>query len=119
VEINRGKIVEKRLGKLKNVKFGLVGYQDACLGISVNISGSGWGCGDSKSYWDKNLIKCTDNCKWTEKDRANNYADIMIYISELLKDAKVSSIDKLNGIPVEAEFDGMQLKSWRILTEVI
>jgi hypothetical protein len=31
----------------------------------------------------------------------------------------VSSIDKLVGVPIEAEFDGMELKNWRILTEVL
>jgi hypothetical protein len=43
----------------------------------------------------------------------------MRYISSLLKDAKVDSVDKLKGKPVEVTLDGNQLKSWRILTEVL
>lgn len=108
-----------KLGKLENVKFGLGGYQDACLGLSVTITGDGWGVGDNKSTWDANLFKHTDYCEWTEEDRSEGYDDIMRYLSDLLSDAKVSSVDELNGKPVEATFEGLNLKSWRILTEVI
>ena len=110
---------EKKLGKLENVKFGLGGYQNACLGLTVTISGNGWGCGDNRSAWDANQIKHTKRCKWTEEDRSKGYDEVMRFVSDLLKDAKCVSIDQLNGKPVEAEFDGMTLKSWRILTEVL
>lgn len=43
----------------------------------------------------------------------------MRYVSGLLKDAKVSSVDRLVGKPIEATFDGQVLESWRILTEAI
>jgi hypothetical protein len=43
----------------------------------------------------------------------------MRYLSKLLNEAKVSSVDKLKGIPVEVTFDGNMLKEWRILTEVL
>lgn len=109
---------EVKLGKLENVKFGLGGYQGACLGLSVTISGSGWGVGDNKSAWDANQIKHTEHCKWTEEDRSKGYDDVMRFVSDLLSDAKVNSVDQLNGKPIEAKFDGMTLKSWRILTEV-
>jgi len=111
--------MEKRLGKLENVKFGLGGYQDACLGLTVGITGEGWGVSDNKSEWDANMIECSDHCSWTEDDRNKGYADVMRFVSDLLSDAKVSSIDRLNGKPVEVTFDGNVLSHWRILTEVI
>jgi hypothetical protein len=43
----------------------------------------------------------------------------MRYVSKLLKEAKVDSVDKLKGKPVEVTFEGNTLKSWRILTEVL
>jgi hypothetical protein len=43
----------------------------------------------------------------------------MRYVSKLLKDAKVNSVDELKGKPVEVTFDGNMLKEWRILTEVL
>jgi hypothetical protein len=77
------------------------------------------GVSDNKSGWDKNLIKHSEHYKWTEDDRSKSYADIVGYVSDLLNQAKVRSVDKLAGIPIEATFDGNLLKSWRILTEVI
>ena len=107
------------MGKLSKVKFGHGGYQESCLGLSVTISGYGWEFNDSKTAWDANLIKHSEYCRWTEQDRSEEYDKIMRYVSDLLAAAKVDSIDKLNGLPVEAEFDGNLLKSWRVLTEVL
>lgn len=111
--------MEKRLGKLSKVKFGHTGYQECCLGISMTISGEGWGVHYSNDAWDANLIKQNERCKWTEEDRSKGYDEIMRYVSDLLSDAKVSSIDQLDGVPVEAEFENRTLKGWRILTEVL
>jgi hypothetical protein len=43
----------------------------------------------------------------------------MRYISDLLHDAKVDSVEKLKGVPVEILFEGNTLKEWRIFTEVL
>ena len=111
--------MEKKLGKIESVKFGHGGYQDAMLGLSVTLSASGWGVNDFKGNWDAELIKCTENTKWTEEDRDKGYSDTMRFVSKLLKEAKVDSVDKLKGKPIEATFDGNTLKEWRILTEVL
>ncbi len=110
---------EKRLGKIKSAKFGIGGYQDCMIGLFVVLDGNGWAVCSSKCAWDAELIKHSEHCKWTEADRSKQYDEIMRFLSKTLSDAKVSSVDKLAGIPIEAEFDGMTLKSWRILTEVI
>ena len=111
--------MEKRLGKIQDVKFGIGGYQDSMIGLHVTLGSNGWGVGDSKSAWDAERIECSKYCNWTEEDRDKNYSEIMRYVSKLLGEAKVNSIDKLKGIPVEVTFDGMGLKEWRILTEVL
>jgi hypothetical protein len=111
--------MEKRLGKIESVSFGLGGYQGAMIGLHVTLSGESWGVGDSRANWDSEQIKWSENTKWTETDRDMWYSGIMRYISTLLKDAKVDSVDKLKGKPVEVTFDGNQLKEWRILTEVL
>jgi hypothetical protein len=105
--------MEKKLGKIESVSFGLGGYQGAMLGLHVTLGNGSWGVGDTKSNWDAEQIK------WSEEDRDGWYAEIMRYISSLLKDAKVDSVDKLKGKPVEVTLDGNMLKSWRILTEVL
>jgi hypothetical protein len=43
----------------------------------------------------------------------------MRLLSKLLKEAKVDSVEKLKGKPVEVTFDGNRLQEWRILTEVL
>lgn len=111
--------MEKKLGKIESVHFGLGGYQGAMLGLHITLGTDGWGVGASKAYWDAEQIKRSEHAKWTEQDRDESYAEIMRYVSKLLKEAKVDSVDKLKGIPVEVTFEGNTLKEWRILTEVL
>jgi hypothetical protein len=107
------------LGKIQKVSFGHGGYQEACIGINFTLGGEGWGVGSSETAWDAEMIECTNNCKWTEEDRSKQYDEIVRYISRLLKEAKVSNVNDLEGVPIEATFDGQLLRDWRILTEVI
>ena len=111
--------MEKKLGKIESVSFGLGGYQGAMLGLHVTLGNGSWGVGDSRANWDAEQIKWSEHTKWTEGERDGWYAEIMRYVSSLLKDAKVDSVDKLIGKPVEVTLVGNQLKSWRILTEVL
>jgi hypothetical protein len=111
--------MEKKLGKIESVSFGLGGYQGAMLGLHVTLSGGSWGVGDSRANWDAEQIEWSKHTQWSEEDRDGWYAEIMRYVSKLLKQAKVGSVDKLKGIPIEATFDGNQLTEWRILTEVL
>jgi hypothetical protein len=112
-------MMEKILGKIESVKFGLGGYQDSQLGLSVILGNGSWGVGDFKGNWDAERIKWSEHCKWTEEDRTIGYSETMRYLSKLLKDAKVDSVDKLKGIPVEVTLDDNTLKEWRVLTEVL
>jgi hypothetical protein len=111
--------MEKRLGKIESVSFGLGGYQGAMLGLHVTLGNGSWGVSDSKGNWDAEQISCSEHTKWSEGDRDGWYAEIMRYVSKLLKDGKVDSVDKLKGKPVEVTLDGNLLKEWRILTEVL
>ena len=111
--------MEKKLGKIESVSFGLGGYQDSQLGLSITFGDGGWGVGYFKGNWDAERIKWSEHCKWTEEDRDKGYSETMRFLSKVLKDAKVSSVDKLKGIPVEVTFDGNTLTEWRVLTEVL
>jgi hypothetical protein len=111
--------MEKRLGKIKKVYFGIGGYQDCQLGIHFQLGGDMWGVNDGKSVWDPNLIKCTENSQWTEEDRNKQINEVVRYVSSLLNEAKVDKVEDLEGKPIECSFEGNMLKEWRILTEVI
>ena len=108
--------MEKRIGKIQKISFGHGGYQDACLGVAVTLGSDGWGVGDFKGTWSR---KPDDRCQWTETDQTNIWGEMCRWIGGLLKDAKVDSLEKLAGKPVEVTLDGNCLKSWRILTEAI
>ena len=111
--------MKKQLGKIQEVTFGIGGYQDGMLGIHFTLGDGSWGVQDYKCSWDSNRIKHSEYTKWTENDRSDAYVEIMRYVSDLLHQAKVTDITQLQGIPIEAEFEGRVLKSWRILTEVL
>ena len=50
---------EKKLGKIQSVSFGLGGYQEAMLGLSVTLHSEKdhWGVADFKGTWDYNIIE--------------------------------------------------------------
>ena len=111
-------MIEKRIGKIQTISFGLGGYQDACLGISLQLGSEkqSWGVGDFKGTW---AMKPSESAQWTTEDQTRIWGEMCRWVAELLESAKVASLDKLVGIPVEIVFDGMKLKSWRILEEAI
>lgn len=112
--------MQKYLGKISSVHFGLCGYQDAMLGISFNFRFDGSsGVGTCDAFWDFNMIEHSPHCQWTEQERDNRYCEIMKNISCLLSQAKVKDVNDLKGKPVELTLDGNSLKDWRILTEVL
>lgn len=108
----------KKIGKIQSISFGFGGYQDAMLGLSISLGSDSWGVGDFRGGWGPQ-ITCDKYCKWTEADRSKLYADTARFIGDLLTQAKKDKLSDLQGVPVEVEFDGMILKSWRILTEAI
>ena len=108
------------LGKITSIKLGRGGYQDAMFGVSIGLGGEGWGVGDFVGTWDTSTVPKPETHKWTEADRDEWFAKVMRKISELCLDAKVDSMDKLVGVPVQVNFDeDRSLESWRILKEVL
>lgn len=110
--------MEKRIGKIKSISFGLGGYQDAQIGVSVTLGSDteSWSVGDFRGYWAMNR---DDHCKWSEEDRIEHLGGVCLWVRNLLNFAKKQRLDQLAGVPVEVTFDGNTLKDWRILTEAI
>jgi len=111
----------KELMKISNVSFGLGGYQNSCFGLTLHFEQKGGlGAGDFiNGGWDFQSIKCSPNAKWSEKDREKQMLQLCKTTSLILKDANVSSVDKLKGMPVEVVISDNTVQSWRILEEVI
>jgi hypothetical protein len=110
---------EKYLGKISSVRFGHGGYQEACIGLSLQFSFDSSGIGCFKGAWSPSIIKCDTYSKWTEEDRDKQLVEMIRSVDEILHKAKVDEVYKLKGIPVEVEIENQTLKSWRVLEEVL
>jgi hypothetical protein len=104
------------LGRIQQISFGWGGYQDAMIGVSITLGGQAWGVGDFKGAWG---VEHTEHCKWAEDDRLRQLGEACIWLRDLLTKAKKQTLGDLEGIPIEATFDGNLLKSWRVLDEVL
>lgn len=109
----------RELGKIKSLRVGMGGYQDAMFGVTVELGGESWGVFDFKGAWSPSQMKRSEHAKWTDQERGEQILTAFVWLDQLLTDAKVSDAAKLAGKPVEVTFDGNMLKSWRLLTEVL
>jgi hypothetical protein len=107
-----------QLGKIKGIRVGFGGYQEAMLGISFDLGGEDWGVGDFDGAWGLS-VKPDANSKWNEHSRDEIFVNVMRRIDSLLREAKVSDVMDLVGIPIEVTFTDNVLESWRILKEVL
>lgn len=105
--------MRKELGKIKEIALRSFEGQ---FGLDVLLTGIWGSCNWHLLTYD---TEYNERCQWTEKDRDNGYIEIMIRIRNDIKTAKVNSLDKLRGIPVECTFDGNTIVSWRVLEEVL
>lgn len=106
----------KMLGRIEAATFGLGGYQDACIGLSLTFAGKSWGCATFHGGWATERSEFT---KWTEEERRNDLSDAVWKLKETLQEANKTHVAELVGVPVEVTFEGNLLKDWRVLTEVI
>lgn len=110
--------METRLGKIESLRVGMGGYQDAMFGVTVCLSMQGSGVSDFKGMWGQD-IKVGEHTKWSETDRSRQFDDLVRWMDDQCRLAKVDDVMKLVGKPVEVTLDGNTLKSWRLLTEVL
>lgn len=111
--------VRRELGKIKSLRIGMGGYQNAQFGVSIELGGESWSVGDFKGFWSPSRTGRSEYTKWTEAERQQSILDAFLWLDLLMKHAEVDDAMKLVGKPVEVTFEGNMLKSWRILTEVI
>ena len=108
--------MRKELGKIQRVTIGKGGYDDAMFGISFTLGGKGWGVQDFWGTWSS----YSEGAKYTEEVWKGHHVEAYFKLMKLMKDAGVWEASKLEGIPVEVEFNSSNcLSSWRVLTEVL
>ena len=109
----------KKLGKINSVKIGACGYQEAMFGVVFDFSlagGTTVECTQLVGAWN---TKRTEDCEWTEESRIEGIGNAFNELRLIMKTAKVDEVRKLEGIPIEATFEGNHLKNWRVLEEVL
>jgi len=107
---------EKQIGKIRSVRLGSGGYQDAMFGLTFDLGGESWGCGDFWGTWRDGPSK---NADWTKETQVKSQGAMIERLKTVMLDAKVSDFTKLAGVPVEVSFENMRLTSWRVLKEVL
>lgn len=103
----------KFLGKIKSASFGV--DSDGHLGLTMHLHSTG---GDVTDWHGLRRFEQRRDADMTDEVQAV-MADAFGKIGELLFVSKCRTIDKLAGTPIEVEFEGNMLKSWRVLTEVL
>jgi len=104
---------EKHLGKIKKVSFGISRntHSRGMFGLVILFGfGDRGGLGTGVST-DIKYLTTTNNKK--------RIGELNETIENILKDAKVSWLDELEGIPVEITFSNSEFKDFRVLTEVL
>lgn len=108
-------MTSKELGKIRDVRFGMGGYQDCQFGLSLTFESKGTVVGHFDGFW----ADRSSGAKWSEEDQVRYFGETMKRLRGLLKDAGVDSVERLKGIPVELTFTGSMLSEFRVLTEVL
>lgn len=96
----------KFLGKIEKATYGFQGHGYFGLRLEFKFDN----CSHVSSCI-KYCVKDSSNCGWDSLH--------LKVLKEILKDAKVETVDKLIGVPVEIEIDRSAFKDFRILKEVL
>lgn len=104
---------ERILGKISSAEFGTVKDYPFLVGLKIEFT-SGNCIGGSIN--DKYIVNVGQGCELKKNDEIISLFD---FIFCLLKNAKVSNISELKGVPVEITLENSKFKDFRILTEVL
>lgn len=108
--------IEKVLGKITEVEFGLCSDRPFLMGIHFSFSlGNGGGVGDGYKY----TINMSEECRWNQIERSDAIVKSIERIQNWLKDAKVHNVSQLLNKPVEVSLKHDCFYDFRILTEVL
>lgn len=114
------------LGKITKAVFGFGGYQDVQVVFEIHVGGKSWGsCMTFEGGWGhvskEELTKPESTYKWTHESRVKQIGEAAWSVIELMKAAKVETLDKLVGVPIRATFDGPcgRIRNVEVLEECV
>lgn len=106
---------DKVLGKIDHVEFGRYPDRPFLFGLQLGFSFQGGSVGDGGKF----TVNISPECRWEKGEREAAITSMIEKIDGILKDAKVNSVSKLLGKPVEVTLENNTFKDFRILTEVL
>lgn len=106
---------EKVLGKIDFAEFGTIKEYPFLIGLQLGFSMVGSGIMDGGKY----TVNISPECKWKDNEREKVITQTMVFVADILKDAKVNYISELINKPVEVTIENSTFKDFRILTEVL
>ncbi len=105
------------LGKIDTAFFGSYADYNFMMGLELSFSLSDGGCVGTGGKYSVNV---GESCKWERpEDRQKAISNMVAFVREILKDAKVNTVDELVGKPVEVVIKKRAFESFRILKEVL
>ncbi len=108
---------EKVLGKISNVKFGLMKDYPFLMGLDLTFDLADGGCVGTGCKYTVNL---NEKCKWVNEQQKNEAILKMVkHVEATLKKAKVDDVRDLLNKPVEVTIKNRTFEDFRILTEVL
>jgi hypothetical protein len=109
-------MIEKNLGRIRGIHFGMGGYDDAMFGLTISLGDDSSFVTDFRGTW---AFSPSESTKWTLEDQTELWGVMCRWIVSLLQDSKKKNLLDLVGTPVEITLENNRLLSWRILKEVI
>lgn len=107
----------KELGKISSASFGMGGYQDCMIGLSLTFSTKGGGA--VSTFLGAWAAERSGTALWTEESRLQKIGAACMKLADLLKKTGKRDVAELAGAPVEITFDGNRMVDWRLLEEVL
>lgn len=105
---------EKLLGKIIDVDVEII--RGVFCGIDFTFKLETGGVGSGGKY----MVNMSEECKYDDEEHRNQrYAESMQYIYDFMKDAGVTRVSDLKGLPVEVTLENSTFKDFRFLKEVM
>lgn len=116
----------EKIGAIKSAKFGFGGYQDCQVVFQFQVGGDGWGTfctfeGGWAHVTEEELKEKNSRYKWTHEERIKGIGQKAWEVVQLMRDAKVESLQEMVGKPVVVFFEDEfgRNRGFRILKEAI
>ncbi len=104
----------RKFGKITRAKWGVHIDRPFLFGLYLAFGGSCWGVSTHE------VLNISPECEYSDDvTKESEMERVIAKTVELLKSAKVHTIDELIGKPVEVTFNGTTISSYRILEEVL